>query len=145
MNDDWRAALEYDCDGVHLGPDDDGFARAGAVRAAMRERLDRPLVRHARRSARRQRKRASIISAVGPVFATTSKDGRRRADRASKALRASPSASAVPVAAIGGISHRGSPRCADAGVAMAAVISAVANAPTHIALPQQLVSALELR
>ena len=39
VNDDWRAALEYDCDGVHLGPDDDGFVDIVPVRNALGERL----------------------------------------------------------------------------------------------------------
>ena len=39
LNDDWRAAVAYDCDGVHLGPDDDGFATVAAVRNMMQERL----------------------------------------------------------------------------------------------------------
>ena len=39
LNDDWRAAAAYDCDGVHLGPDDDGFAAVATVRNVLQERL----------------------------------------------------------------------------------------------------------
>ncbi|MGA8327370.1 MAG: thiamine phosphate synthase, partial [Candidatus Cybelea sp.] len=39
MNDNWRAAVEFDCDGVHLGPDDAGFDRVASVRAMLPERL----------------------------------------------------------------------------------------------------------
>ena len=39
LNDDWRAALHYDCDGVHLGPGDDGFAAPASVRDVLQDRL----------------------------------------------------------------------------------------------------------
>ena len=39
LNDDWRAAVAYDCDGVHLGPGDDGFTAVAPVRNIMQERL----------------------------------------------------------------------------------------------------------
>ncbi|HEX8805338.1 MAG TPA: thiamine phosphate synthase, partial [Candidatus Aquilonibacter sp.] len=39
VNDDWRAALAYDCDGVHLGPDDEGFGDVATMRAALGDRL----------------------------------------------------------------------------------------------------------
>src|SRR5579875_61974 len=39
VNDDPHAAVAYDCDGVHLGPGDDGFDDPDRVRAALGERL----------------------------------------------------------------------------------------------------------
>jgi thiamine monophosphate synthase len=84
LNDRWRAAVEYDCDGVHLGPDDDGFATASKADAGT------PL-------------RPSGL--------------RRLAERTH-----------LPVAAIGGIDPDNLLEIRRGGVAMAAVISAVASA-----------------
>src|SRR5689334_3377113 len=39
VNDDWRAAKEFGCDGVHLGPGDSGFADVDEVRFALPEAL----------------------------------------------------------------------------------------------------------
>jgi thiamine-phosphate pyrophosphorylase len=125
VNDDWRAARDFDCDGVHLGPGDDGFAGVARLRSALPELLiglscgTLAEVRSANAGD------ADYIGA-GSVYATRSKsdagdpigiDGLRRLARA-----ATP-----PVAAIGGIDL---PRLAEVratGVAMAALISALAS------------------
>jgi len=39
VNDDWRAALRYDADGVHLGPGDPGFDDVPGVRRALGGRI----------------------------------------------------------------------------------------------------------
>ncbi|MBV8371843.1 MAG: thiamine phosphate synthase, partial [Candidatus Eremiobacteraeota bacterium] len=39
VNDDVDAAVRFDCDGVHLGPDDAGFSDVAPVRSVLGERL----------------------------------------------------------------------------------------------------------
>ncbi len=125
VNDDWRAALDFDCDGVHLGPDDDGFADVARVRAALPECLI-GLSCGTPEEVRRANATDVDYIGVGSVYRTQSKtdagepvgiDGLRRLARASVS----------PVAAVGGIDR---PRLAEVratGVAMAALISALAN------------------
>ncbi|HLY03461.1 MAG TPA: thiamine phosphate synthase [Candidatus Cybelea sp.] len=126
LNDDWRAALLYDCDGVHLGPGDDGFAATASVRNAMQDRLI-GLSCGTAVEIRDAGTRDVDYLGVGPVFETLSKSDAGRA-LGTDELRRLSSASTLPVAAIGGISVArvgGIRRC---GVAMAAVISAVSSA-----------------
>ncbi len=127
MNDDWRAALEYDCDGVHLGPDDDGFARAGDVRAAMGERLV-GLSCGTLDEARAANAAGADYLGVGPVFATNSKDD-AGAPIGLEGVRVLAGESVVPVAGIGGVNAFRLAEVRHAGASMAAVISAIANAP----------------
>jgi thiamine-phosphate pyrophosphorylase len=126
LNDDWRAAGEFDCDGVHLGPGDDGFADVARVRAALPERL---IGLSCGTLAEVRRANAGDVDYIGAgcVYATQSKsdagepigiDGLRRLARAA----------APPVAAIGGIDLGRLAEVRTTGVAMAALISALANA-----------------
>jgi thiamine-phosphate diphosphorylase len=138
LNDDWRAALHYDCDGVHLGPGDAGFAATPSVRDAMPDRViglscGTP---------------GEIIDAanggvdylgVGPVFETDSKPDAGR-PLGVQGLRRLASASPLPVAAIGGISVARVGDIRRSGVAMAAVISAVASAVDPRAAAVNLIS-----
>jgi len=126
LNDDWRAALHYDCDGVHLGPDDDGFAAAASVRDAMQDRL---IGLSCGTPAEIRDAGMSDVDyvGVGPVFETPSKSdagGPLGVD----GLHRLASASTHPVAAIGGISMASVRDIRRSGVAMAAVISAVTSA-----------------
>jgi thiamine-phosphate diphosphorylase len=126
VNDDWRAARDFACDGVHLGPDDDGFADVARVRAALPEALIGLSCGTLAEVRRANTDHADYIG-VGSVYATRSKqdagepigiDGLRELVRAAE----------PPVAAVGGIDLG---RLADvhaAGAAMAALISALANA-----------------
>ncbi|HYL27099.1 MAG TPA: thiamine phosphate synthase [Candidatus Nitrosotalea sp.] len=125
-NDDWRAAGEFACDGVHLGPDDAGFAHVATVRSALPEQLI-GLSCGTEAEVRFANDAGADYLGIGSVYATGSKAdagepiGTRR-------LRALTRASAIPVAAIGGIGPDTIVEVRECGVAMAAVISAVANA-----------------
>jgi thiamine-phosphate pyrophosphorylase len=126
VNDDWRAAEDFDCDGVHLGPGDDGFATPAAVRAIFRERLiglscgTLEEVRH-----------ASTVDVdyvgIGSVYATASK-GDAGPPIGIEGLRRLASSTTLPVAAVGGIDLSTLSEVRAAGAAMAAVISAIADA-----------------
>jgi thiamine-phosphate diphosphorylase len=123
LNDDWRRAIEFDCDGVHLGPGDDGFEEPAAVRAAAKERLIGLSCGTAGEVARAARSDVDYLG-VGSVFATSSK-----ADAGTPiglaGLRALAARAAIPVAAIGGIGPENLAEVRATGVAMAAVISAL--------------------
>jgi thiamine-phosphate pyrophosphorylase len=127
VNDDWHAALEYDCDGVHIGPDDAGFLNVEPVRKALGPRfigLSCGTVDEARAA---KEMNVDYIG-VGSIYATGSK-----ADAGDPigidGLRRVAAATTLPVAAIGGINSRNLREVRATGVAMAAVISAIADAP----------------
>jgi thiamine-phosphate pyrophosphorylase len=126
LNDDWRAALHYDCDGVHLGPDDDGFAATASVRDAMQDRLIGLSCGTAGEIHDAEESDVDYLG-VGPVFETPSKSAAGR-PLGVDALRSLASASRHPVAAIGGISISRIGDIRQSGVSMAAVISAVTSA-----------------
>lgn len=137
INDDWRAVIVFDCDGVHLGPDDSGYADIANVRAQLPDRiigLSCGTVEEARRAAEAD---ADYIG-VGAVFATASK-----ADAGDPigldGLRAVAAATRLPVAAIGGISAQNVREVRATGVAMAATISAIADARKPEIAARQLV------
>ncbi|HTV92204.1 MAG TPA: thiamine phosphate synthase [Verrucomicrobiae bacterium] len=127
VNDDWRAALAFDCDGVHLGPDDEGFAAVGPVRAALRDRLI-GLSCGTVDEARRANAQDVDYLGVGAVYPTGSKAD-AGAPIGIDGLRAVAAASRHPVAAIGGITSATIDAVRATGVAMAAVIAAIASAP----------------
>jgi thiamine-phosphate pyrophosphorylase len=138
LNDDWRAALHYDCDGVHLGPGDDGFAAPASVRDAMQNRL----IGLSCGTAAEVQDAGTVdvdYLGVGPVFETTSKSDAGR-PLGVEGLRRLTIASSLPVAAIGGISLARLGDVRGSGVAMAAVISAVASASDPRATAAALVS-----
>lgn len=139
MNDDWHAAIEYDCDGVHLGPDDHGFARAVDVRAAMGERLV-GLSCGTLGEVRAANSAGADYLGLGSVFATHSKAD-AGAPIGMGGLRVLATASAAPAAAIGGITTATIPAVRCCGAAMAAVISAIANAPDPRSAAAALVTA----
>jgi thiamine-phosphate pyrophosphorylase len=143
LNDDWRATDRFDCDGVHLGPGDDGFECVSFVRDKLGERiiglscgtLDEILVAN---------DGSADYLGVGSVYVTESKsdaglpiglDGLRTLVRASR----------LPVAAIGGITPETIPALRESGAAMAAVISAISSAPDCAAAARELVGAWHRR
>jgi thiamine-phosphate diphosphorylase len=126
LNDDWRAALHFDCDGVHLGPADDGFAATSSVRNAMPDRLIGLSCGTAGEIRDAGNGDVDYLG-VGPVFETLSKSDAGR-PLGVDGLRRLAGASPFPVAAIGGISLAQLGAVRRSGVAMAAVISAVASA-----------------
>lgn len=126
LNDDWRAAVDFECDGVHLGPGDDGFEDLAPVRDAIGDRLiglscgSLVEVRAANQS-------DVDYLGVGSVYATSSKAD-AGAPIGITGLRELVRATGLPVAAIGGITAAGIPQVRATGAAMAAVISAICNA-----------------
>jgi thiamine-phosphate pyrophosphorylase len=137
INDDWRAVSVYDADGVHLGPDDARTEDLEPIRRALRDRLIG--VSCGTGDEARAAVQADYIG-VGSVYATVSK-----ADAGEpigiEGLRAVAAATALPVAAIGGITLELLPQIRDSGVAMAAVISAIAAAADPRAATAALVRA----
>jgi len=126
VNDDWRAAIDYDCDGVHLGPDDDGFVDIAPVRAAIGERLIGLSCGTVAEAEAAQRMGADYMG-VGSVYATSSK-GDAGDPIGIAGLRRVAAAATLPVAAIGGIDAVRLAAVRETGVAMAAVISAIVQA-----------------
>lgn len=123
VNDDWQAAVGFDCDGVHLGPGDCGFDDVLAVRSAVGDRLiglSCGTVSEAQTAARAG---ADYIG-VGPVYSTASK-GDAGEPIGTGGLRNVAKTTALPVAAIGGINARHLCEVRATGVVMAAVISAI--------------------
>jgi thiamine-phosphate pyrophosphorylase len=137
LNDDWRAAIACDCDGVHLGPDDDGFA-AAAVRHAMQERLIGLSCGTAGEIRDAGGSDVDYLG-IGPVFETSSKSDAGR-PLGIDGLRSLVRQTLLPVAAIGGITIAHLAEIRHSGIAMAAVISAVASAAQPRAATERLVS-----
>ena len=137
VNDDWRAAAQFDCDGVHLGPDDDGFVDVEPVRAALGSRLIGLSCGTVEEVLDANRLGADYIG-VGSVYATGSK-----ADAGEpigiEGLRRVAAVAQMPVAAIGGITARNLRPVRQTGVAMAAVISAISAAPDPASAVRDLV------
>jgi thiamine-phosphate pyrophosphorylase len=129
VNDDARAAKDFGCDGVHLGPGDAGFSEPAALRAALGELLV-GLSCGTVEEARLADAAGVDYIGVGSVYATGSK-----ADAGEpiglEGLTRVASATSLPVAAIGGIGAANLPQIRSSGVAMAAVISAVAGSDPY--------------
>ena len=125
INDDWRAVHTYDADGVHLGPDDTLREDLRAIREALPDSIIG--VSCGTPQEARDAADADYIG-VGSVFATNSK-----ADAGDPigigGLQGVAASTALPVAAIGGITLALLPQVRATGVAMAAVISAISDAP----------------
>jgi thiamine-phosphate pyrophosphorylase len=139
VNDDWRAAVAFDCDGVHVGPDDDGFSAVAAMRAALGERLIGLSCGTPEETARANGEDADYLG-VGAVYATTSKAD-AGAPIGIDGLRRIAALSRYPIAAIGGIGLAQLPEVRASGVAMAAVISAIAHDANPRAAARALVEA----
>lgn len=139
LNDDWRATVEFDCDGVHLGPQDDGFESVAPVRDRLSERL---IGLSCGTAAEVRGANAAGVDylGVGSVCATSSKSD-AGAPIGCDGLSALVSISAVPVAAVGGITPAALPEIRRSGAAMAAVISVVAAAADPRCAARELVDA----
>jgi len=137
VNDDWRAALDYEADGVHLGPADAPPESLAAIRGALPE-----CVIGLSCGTPDEARLAAVVDAdyigVGSVYATTSKED-AGAPIGIEGLRAAAAATRLPVAAIGGITRERIPEIRAAGVAMAAVISAIAQSGDPAAATRELV------
>jgi len=139
LNDDWRAARAFDCDGVHLGPEDDGFAQIAAVREALPNGLI-GLSCGTLEEVRFANDADVDYLGIGSVYATTSKND-AGAPLGTASLQALVRAAGVPVAAIGGISAATIPEIRRSGAAMAAVISAVSAATDPQRATRELIAA----
>lgn len=137
MNDDVEAAMTHDFDGVHVGPDDRGFADLASLRAVLGERLIGVSCGSVAEAVAAEASGADYIG-VGAVYATKSK-----ADAGEpigiEGLERIAAATTLPVAAIGGIGLPSIPAIRATGVAMAAVISAIADARDPRAAAEALV------
>lgn len=139
LNDDWRAAIAFDCDGVHLGPDDDGFSHVGEVREALPNGLI-GLSCGTLEEVRAANAADVDYLGVGSVYATASKND-AGAPIGTGALRALVNAATTPVAAIGGITATTIPEIRRAGAAMAAVISCISTAHDPQRAARELIAA----
>ena len=126
VNDDVEAVGEYDCDGVHLGPDDAGFYDAQRVRDTLPDRIIGLSCGTVEEAAPHRTAGADYLG-VGSVFATPSK-GDAGEPIGIEGLERIASITALPVAAIGGITSENVVNIRRSGVAMAAVISAISTA-----------------
>lgn len=139
LNDDWRAALAFDADGVHVGPEDAAPAQLGEIRRDLAGRILGISCGTPEEARAAERAGADYIGA-GCVFPTGSK-----ADAGDpigiSGLRAVAAAGSLPVAAIGGITLENLAQIRDAGVAMAAVISALQTGADPRAAAAALVAA----
>ncbi|MBV8583573.1 MAG: thiamine phosphate synthase [Candidatus Eremiobacteraeota bacterium] len=135
VNDDAEAAVEFDCDGVHLGPGDDGFADVARVRARVAQRL---IGLSCGTEAEARAAGDADYLGVGSVYCSASKDDAGEPIGIAGLLRVA-RASALPVAAIGGIDAFTIADVRRSGVAMAAVISAVSAARDPRAAAEALV------
>jgi thiamine-phosphate pyrophosphorylase len=125
VNDDARAARDFGCDGVHLGPDDPGFADPAALRAGLDEMLIGLSCGTVEEGRLADAARVDYLG-VGSVYATASKADAGQPIGVEGLMRVA-GATSLPVAAIGGISAANLPQIRSSGVAMAAVISALAG------------------
>lgn len=138
FNDDAAAAIAFDFDGVHLGPGDRGFTDVRGVRASLGERII-GLSCGSIAEVRAAEAGGADYAGVGCVFPTHSKtDAGEPIGLAG--LHRIAAATRLPVAAIGGISLETIAAVAHTGVAMAAVISAIADAPDPGKAAAQLVN-----
>jgi thiamine-phosphate diphosphorylase len=139
MNDDVDAAVTFDCDGIHLGPDDAGFKDLARVRASIGDRLI-GLSCGTVAEARAADAGDADYLGVGAVFATSSKDD-AGAPIGIDGLAQIASATTLPIAAIGGIRAENIRAVRETRVAMAAVISAIADAGDPASAARALVTA----
>ncbi len=139
MNDDAEAALRYDFDGVHVGPDDRGFADVVGLREILGERLIGVSCGTAAEALAAEAGGADYLG-VGAVYPTATK-----ADAGDPigidGLMIVAAATRLPVAAIGGIGPAQIAEIRATGVAMAAVVSAISGARDPQAAAEALVFA----
>lgn len=142
VNDDWRIAAHFGCDGVHLGPDDDGFDDVSAARRAMPKGLI-GLSCGTLLEIDRANSMDIDYAGVGAVFSTASKDDAGEPIGIDGLARICDHAQ-IPVCAIGGLTAATLPSVRSAGAQMAAVISALAQAPNASRAAHELVTAWPL-
>ena len=137
LNDDWRAVERYAANGVHLGPEDAMLATFAEIRRARPGRIIGYSCGNVNEARAAEAAGCDYIGA-GSIYATASKHDAGEPIGLG-GLRAIVSASGLPVAAIGGITSENLRDVRDTGVAMAAVISALAAAGDPRAAAERLV------
>ncbi|HEX3457875.1 MAG TPA: thiamine phosphate synthase [Candidatus Baltobacteraceae bacterium] len=139
VNDDWRAAKTFDCDGAHLGPGDSGFSDVAEVRFNLPDALVGLSCGTIEEITKANAADVDYLG-IGSVFPTASKAD-AGAPIGIDGLRTLAAQTYLPVAAIGGITPRNVEEVRATGVAMAAVISAVAAARDPRGAASELVAA----
>jgi thiamine-phosphate pyrophosphorylase len=136
INDDLEASL--DADGLHAGQEDLSRLGAQAIRARLGGRL-LGISCATQHEARAAEALGADYLGVGPYHATASKSDAGLAIGA-EGVRAVAEATALPVAAIGGIELSDLDAVVRCGAKMAAVISAIARGPDPAANARALVA-----
>ena len=139
LNDHWRAVAELDADGAHLGPDDAHADDLPAIRTELRGRI-LGLSCGTEAEARAAAEAAADYIGVGCVYSTRSKSDAGE-PIGIPGLKRVAAASALPVAAIGGITMKNLPEIVASGVAMAAMLSALSSGDDPAAAARALVLA----
>jgi len=139
MNDDAEAALRYAYDGVHVGPDDRGFTDVAGLREIVGAGLIGVSCGTVEEAVAAEAGGADYLG-VGAVFPTATKPDAGEPIGVDGLERVA-SATALPVAAIGGIGLANLAEVRATGVAMAAVVSAIAGARDPQAAAEALVFA----
>jgi len=137
VNDDADAAVRFDSDGVHLGPDDPNFSDAAPVRAALGQRLIGLSCGTVDEALAAETQDVDYLG-VGAVYATGSKPDAGDPIGIGGLLRVA-GASRFPVVAVGGIGAFNLAAVTRSNVAMAAVIAAIANHPDPLSAARELV------
>ncbi|MDD9933922.1 MAG: thiamine phosphate synthase [Myxococcales bacterium] len=124
LNDFPALAAELGADGLHLGQDDAPIAEVRITVGSMAIGLST----HSPEQAARAADQGADLIGFGPVFDTRTKHN-PDATVGLSTLRRVVAASPIPVVAIGGITEANAPQVAATGTALAAVISALCQAP----------------
>lgn len=140
VNDRFDLALALEADGVHLGQDDVPPAR---LPDAARERLLVGRSTHTAAELAAAAREPVDYVALGPIFATRSKETPHTARGVAMAREAAHSLAPIPLIAIGGVDLARARLLAGTGLAGVAVISAVADAADPTAAVRALRGALE--
>ncbi|MDQ6930124.1 MAG: thiamine phosphate synthase [Candidatus Eremiobacteraeota bacterium] len=138
VNDDWNAARDLGADGAHVGPDDATPQELPKIRKHMQGLLLGVSCGTIEESRQAQLAGADYIG-VGAVYATGSKAD-AGAPIGIAGLQRVAAATTLPVAAIGGISIDTIEDVAASGVAMAAVLCALATPSNPAAAAERFVN-----
>jgi len=138
VNDRVHVALASGADGVHVGDDD---LPVPEVRRLMGGGAVIGATARTPRGARARLEEGASYVGVGPVYATTTKDG-LPGPIGPQALAAVVAAVDIPVVAIAGVTAAKVPELLAAGVRGVAVVGAIAAATDPVAATRELVEAL---
>lgn len=127
LNDVWREVERFDADGAHVGPGDAALSELPALRARLDGRILGVSCGDPREARAAQRAGADYLG-VGCIYPTTSKSDAGE-PIGTEGLRAVARAAHRPIAAIGGITADRLEDVRACGAAMAAIVSAISEAP----------------